>query len=104
MFRRLPLTWLPRVLSWLAFGVSFLLIVLVILSPLVDNGEAAPAGWGRVLALFARDGALRRTALACALGLTVTACIFFRPARATPPPRRRRKGPRVPPPPSVAGA
>jgi hypothetical protein len=100
MFRRL----LPRVLFGAALAAAALLIVLVIAAPLADNG-GEPAGWGRVVALFARDAALRRTAVATAVGLAVTACVFFRPG-APPrpaPPRRRRKTPQ-PPPPSVAGA
>jgi hypothetical protein len=55
-----------------------------------------------LLALFARDAAIRRTALASAVGLMVTACVFFRPR--LPPYQRRRKRTTAPPPPSVAGA
>ncbi len=86
---------LPRLLFVLAFVLSILLIVLVIAAPLLDNGEA------RLLALFARDPALRRTALACAVGLVVTACVFFRPPPR--PPHRKRKRTAAPPP-AVAGA
>jgi hypothetical protein len=94
----------PRLLFRLAFALSVLLIVLVILPPLVDNGGAQPTGWRRLLALFARDTAIRRTALASAAGLMVTACVFFRPYRPTRvAPRKRRRTP-APPPPSVAGA
>jgi hypothetical protein len=95
---------IPRLLFRLALLLSFLLIVLVILSPLADNGEAPPAGWGRLLALFARDAALRRTAVASAAGLVVTAWVFFRPQRPHRPYARRRKRTTAPPPPSVAGA
>jgi len=52
---------IPRLLFGLAFGLSILLIVLVIGAPLVDNGES------RLLALFARDSAIRRTAVASAM-------------------------------------
>jgi hypothetical protein len=93
---------IPRLLFGLAFALSFLLIVLVILSPLVDNGDAQPAGWAHVLALFARDPVTRRTAVASAVGLVVTACAFFRPPP-RPAPRKRRRT-TAPPPPSVAGA
>jgi hypothetical protein len=86
----------PRLLFVLALTLSFLLIVLVIAAPLMDNGEA------RLLSLFARDPALRRTALASAVGLIVTACVFFRPPRH--PPRRKRRRTTAPPPPAVAGA
>ena len=93
---------IPRLLFRLALLLSLLLFLLVILAPLGDNGEAQPAGWGRLLALFARDAAIRRTALASAVGLMVTACVFFRPR--LPPYQRRRKRTTAPPPPSVAGA
>jgi hypothetical protein len=86
---------LPRLLFVLAFAVSILLTVLVVAAPLVDNGES------RLVALFARDPALRRTALASAVGLVVTACVFFRPPR-RPPQRRRQRT--AAPPPAVAGA
>lgn len=94
---------IPRLLFRLASALSVLLIALVILSPLVDNGEAQPAGWADVLALFARDAATRRTAVAVAAGLLVTACIFFRPP-GPPRPARKRRRTTAPPPPSVAGA
>ena len=93
---------IPRLLFRLAFVLSFLLIVLVIVAPLADNGDTQPAGWHHILALFARDPALRCTAVASALGLVVTACVFFRPPR-RPAPRKRRRT-TAPPPPSVAGA
>jgi hypothetical protein len=93
---------IPRLLFGLAITLSLFLILLVILAPLVDNGDAQPAGWRHVLALFARDPALRRTAVASAVGLMVTASVFFRsPPR--PAPRKRRRT-TAPPPPSVAGA
>jgi len=93
---------LPRLLFRLAITLALLRFFLVILAPLGDNGEAQPAGWARLLALFARDAALRRTAVASAVGLLVTACVFFRPPlRPTP---RKRKRTTAPPPPSVAGA
>jgi hypothetical protein len=95
---------IPRLLFRLAFTLSILLIVLVILAPLVDNGDAQPAGRPRLLALFARDAALRRTALASAAGLMVTACVFFRPRGPHRPAPRKRKRTTAPPPPSVAGA
>jgi hypothetical protein len=93
---------IPRLLFGLAILVSLLLILLVILAPLGDNGNAQPAGWARLLALFARDPAIRRTAVVSAVGLIVTACVFFR--RRTRPTPRRRKRTTAPPPPSVAGA
>jgi hypothetical protein len=102
VFRRLPLYWLPNLLFRLALGLSALLVLLVLLSPLLDRVGAGSPGGRRVLALFAHDPALRRTAVACAVGQAVTACIFFRPPDRPRPRRRRRTTP--PPPPSVAGA
>lgn len=97
MVRPLPMSrlsrWLFR-LSWLAAAV---LIALVLLGPWLDNKMPS-----RLLALFARDAVVRRTAVASALGLVATACVFFRSPGA---PRRlstRRR--RLPPPPDLAGA
>ncbi len=87
---------ISRLLFLLAVLLSVLLIVLVIVAPLADNGEA------RLLALFAHDTAIRRTAVACAAGLLVTAWVFFHPPD-RPAPRRRRRT-TEPPPPTVAGA
>jgi hypothetical protein len=76
-----------RGLFYLTLVISGGLIALVLLAPLLDNAEEKPEGGQRVLAVFARDGALRRTALASAAGLAVTACVFFRTPRAPRPPR-----------------
>jgi hypothetical protein len=104
MPNRLGFPWFPRLLFRLAVAASAALIVLVFLSPLVDNGEPSPEGVGRLFAVFARDATTRRTALASAVGLTVTACIFFRlPSRPRPPIRRARPT-KLPPPPRNAGA
>ncbi len=103
MLRRLAFTWLPRILFRLALAVAALLFLLVLLAPLGDNGQERPSGWGRVLALFARDAAIRRTTVASAVGLAVTSCVFFRPNEAHAPSRPRR-GPKAPPPPGIAGA
>lgn len=86
-----------RKLFWLALGLSGGLIFLVLLAPLLDNGAEKPDGGQRVLAVFARDGAMRRTALASAAGLAVTACVFFRTPRVPRPPRMpRSSGPAGP--------
>jgi hypothetical protein len=93
--------WLPRLFFRVNLGLAGVLILLVILSPLADNGVEQPAGPARLVALFARDGAVRRTAVAGAIGLSVTAGIFFR----TPGGRRwtlRRLPPT--PPANVVGA
>jgi len=74
--RHLPL------LYWVTLAAAAVLLGLVLLCPALDVGHF------RLLGLFARDPAVRRTALAAAIGLTVTACVFFRPpasARVTEP-------------------
>jgi hypothetical protein len=87
----------PRVFYWLGLGAAALLFLLVALAPLVDNETSRP------LALFAHDVTLRRTTLASAAGLVVTACVFFRaPAPAEPAPAS--KTPRQPPPAKIVGA
>jgi hypothetical protein len=63
---------MPRLLFCLSFAFSAVLTASVLLAPRI----APPPN--RVVALFAHDITLRRTALASALGLAVTACVFFR--------------------------
>lgn len=84
------------------FVTATALIALVFAAPLADNVGESPNGSARLLALFARDGTVRRTALASALGLAVTALVFFRSSGGRrEPPASGRKSPR---PPAVAGA
>ena len=93
---------MSRLLFWLNLAVAFVLIALVLLCPLVDNAVESPDGPARLIALFARDGTLRRTALVSALGLAVTALLCFRsPGGRRGPPAPVRKSTR---PPAVAGA
>ena len=47
----------------------------------LEGWVAAAPGWDRVLHLFAQDVTLRRTSLASAAGLVVTAYVFFPPTR-----------------------
>jgi hypothetical protein len=88
------LRWLVRaffqcVLFWLACATSAALVALVAFAPLLaDESRLAP----RWLVLFARDAAVRRTAVASALGLVVTASIFFRTPPG-PPAKRKRDRP-----------
>jgi hypothetical protein len=77
---------LPRLLFAAACATAVLLCAAVVAAPWLDGGGAQ--GW-RLLALFAHDAALRRTSLAGAAGLVVTACVFFRPGPR--PPRRPRR-------------
>jgi hypothetical protein len=105
MADRVRCPWLARLLFRLTVGTSLLLLLLVFLAPLLDNGTSSPDGWRRVAALFAQDATLRRTAIASALGMLVTAGVFFRPSEAAPPVARKCKpsGP-SPPPAGAAGA
>ena len=78
-----------RVLFWLACAVSAGLLALVAFAPLLASPTRSAPRW---LDLFAHDAAVRRTAVASALGLVVTASIFFRtPPRA--PAKRKRDRP-----------
>lgn len=87
---------LSRILFWLNLTLGASLIALVLVCPLADNGAESPDGLARVVALFARDGTLRRTALASAAGLAVAAILFYRAGRK---PKFTR-----PRPPAIAGA
>jgi hypothetical protein len=62
-----------RWLYWLTALVAAGLLGLVVVAPLV----ASSAG-GRILQLFAEDVTVRRTSIASAIGLLVTARVFFR--------------------------
>jgi hypothetical protein len=82
---------LSRLLFGLGCLLAGLLAALVASAPwLAAGGPAGP--WGRVAALFAHDAAVRRTALAAAAGLVVSACVFFRPQVWEWPRRRCRRG------------
>jgi hypothetical protein len=91
--------WLPRLLFRLTTGLAALLLLAVVLAPWLDGGAARPRGWWRLVAVFARDAAVRRTAVGAAVGLLVTACVCFRQPGAG---RYRRPPPA--PPPNIAGA
>ncbi len=67
-----------RLLFGLGLTLAGLLVALVVAAPFLVESEEAAGGWGRVVALFAHDPGLRRTCLASAAGLVVTACVFFR--------------------------
>jgi hypothetical protein len=81
---------LPSLLFWSCWLAAVLLISLVLACPALDNAEEHPAGWRRAVAVFARDAAMRRTAIGAALGMAVTACVFFRPPRVPRPPHVSR--------------
>jgi hypothetical protein len=68
-----------RLLFLTTMILAVLLMALVILSPWLE-GNCDP-GWDRLVALFARDSLVRRTALASSAGLVITAFVFFRRGR-----------------------
>ena len=65
---------MTRLLFWTTTALAGFLLALVLIAPLLDYESALPDVW----TLFARDAALRHTCLASAVGLIVTACVFFR--------------------------
>jgi hypothetical protein len=95
MWDRLRKVWLPRFCFAITLAVAVGLAALVFVAPWLVPEESPPF----VLELFAEDVTVRRTALASACCLVVTACVFFRPAIAP-----TKKSPKGPPPGSMAGA
>jgi hypothetical protein len=75
--------WLRRWLFRCTLALAAGLAGLVAAAPWL-GGDAAGGRAARLLALFGHDVTLRRTGLACAAGLAVTACVFFQPAGRTP--------------------
>ncbi|MFO0846330.1 MAG: hypothetical protein U0797_28800 [Gemmataceae bacterium] len=64
--------WVGRGLFALGCALAGLIVAAVALAPLYDDEE----GSNRAVAVLARDGALRRTCLASAAGLVVSACVL----------------------------
>lgn len=79
--------------------IAVALILLVLGCPLADNSGRRSRGLARLVAVFARDVVVRRTAIACALALGVSARTFFR----TPPVPRSSRTSSKPLPPSGDG-
>lgn len=100
MFGRLPSSWLPRLFFRLTCFLATLLMGVVVFSPLLDRDAVDAGGWDRLLALFAGDAVVRRTALGSTVGLYVTAWVFFRP----PVDAGAGKRPKPPPPADVVSA
>jgi hypothetical protein len=73
------LEWLPRALFTITMGLALLLGTTVLVAPSVARMNTARGS--QVVQLFAKDATLRKTALASALGLVATACVFFRTPR-----------------------
>jgi hypothetical protein len=71
----------PRLLFALTVGLALALGGMVLLAPELDPGGPPADGWPHLVAVFARDAVVRRITAASALGLLVTAFVFFRPSR-----------------------
>jgi hypothetical protein len=94
----------PRLAASPLFWINLLLagglLLLVLAAPFLPSNGPRNGG-GQLLRLFAKDATLRQTAFAAAIGLVVTAFVFFRSPAAT------RAGPAKPPrlpPTNVIGA
>ncbi len=70
---------LSRLLFVVTLGLAAILAGSVMLAPRVYQPGTFSDGWDSLLALFAQDAVVRRTALAGAVGLFVTAWICFFP-------------------------
>src|SRR5690349_17391904 len=77
MWQELRDYWLPLMLFVGTLLVAVVLLVVVLVMPLV--AEYLPFS-SRLLKLFLEDATVRRTSLAGAIGLIVTAFVFFRPS------------------------
>ena len=94
MWDRLCHVWLPRVCFAVALGLALLLLAIVTVAPWL-----AAEKWP-LLAPFAHYSGVRGAAIASAVGLLVTACVFFRASG----PRPENHSPKGPPPGTMAGA
>lgn len=68
--------WLFR----LTCTAAAVLVAAVLLAPVMEAWARQAPGqprWARAVVLFASDDLVRRTSLASAVGLVVTACVFF---------------------------
>jgi hypothetical protein len=89
-------------LFWLTLGAAALLLLGVSAAPWILSMAGVHEGWWRIILLFANDTTLRRTAVASAIGLMVTAFVFFRPSSLSR--RASSKQLKLPPPANMAGA
>jgi hypothetical protein len=75
MWEQLTEVWLPRMLFFFTLIVAAMLLAAIAAAPwLTSEWPSAP----RVARLFATDTTVRRVAAASAVGLVVTAFVFFR--------------------------
>ena len=75
MHERLRDLWIPGLCFVFTLGAALFLAGAVLLAPWLGGDATEPS----LTALFAGDLAVRRTAIASAIGLAATAFIFFRP-------------------------
>jgi len=90
----------PRFLFLLTVLVSLGLTGAVFVAPIIELDDSAGL-WSNLQGMFASDLAVRRTAVASAIGLLVTAWIFFRPRGVGAETSRKKHRP---PPANIAGA
>jgi hypothetical protein len=94
--------YMPRFLYRASLFLVAGLLLLVLLSPALDTGDARLRGWRQVVGIYARDRIVRRVTAVGAIGLLVTAITFFRPqARSRSKTDRSLRGP---PPANIVGA
>jgi hypothetical protein len=98
MLQELRDYWLPLMLFIGALLVAILLTVFVTALPFVIDELPFEHP---LLKVFAEDTTVRRTSIAGAIGLVVTACVFFRPDRGV---LARRSAPKKPSGDTMAGA
>ncbi len=96
MLQELRDYWLPLMLFCGAMLVAILLLAVVTALPFLI--EELPFTHP-LLEMFAADATVRRASIAGAIGLIVTACVFFRPD-----PAARKRSPKKPPHDTMAGA
>jgi hypothetical protein len=98
MWQELRDYWLPLMLYLATLSVAGLLLILILLLPFVAC--YLPFNH-RVIELFTEDVTVRRTGCAGAVGLMVTAFVFFRPNTAA---LGKRSSAKKPPHDTMAGA
>jgi hypothetical protein len=71
-----------RLLFWIALLMAVVLSGLVLVGSVISVTPSSDVAT-RVFSLFAHDATVRQCALAAAVGLIVTACVFFRSPQRT---------------------
>jgi hypothetical protein len=97
MLQELRDYWLPLMLFVGAILLALALLVIVTALPFVIDDLPLEHS---LLKTFAEDATVRRTSIAGAIGLIVTACVFFRPNRSV----LARSAPKKPANDTMAGA